>query len=84
MKKNFSSAIVAVAAISGIVGYFKQYQQSKLSVLAIANIEAITKDEMNGYLQRDEKTISIRDDKTGTYESITIIDCKGKGDIVCP
>ena len=48
MKKIMFATIVAVAAISGFIGYFKT-TTSSLNVLALANIEALTDvQEING------------------------------------
>ena len=44
-KKMIFAAIVAVATVSGIVGFNLQKQASTLNALALANIEALSKDE---------------------------------------
>ena len=45
MKKIMFATLVAVAAISGFIGYFNQQTNQQLSALAIANVEALTDDQ---------------------------------------
>lgn len=45
MKKIMLAAIVALAAISGVIGYSKA-TTSSLNALALANIEALTRNEL--------------------------------------
>ena len=42
MKKFILPAIVAVAAVSGIFGYFNQPAKHKANALILANVEALT------------------------------------------
>ncbi|MBD5333682.1 MAG: hypothetical protein HDR97_08105 [Bacteroides sp.] len=85
MKKFILPAIVAVAAVSGIFGYFNQPAKQTLNTLALVNLEALTNDdEKHNYEERNETTVSIWDDNTKEYHSITSIICHGKGDIQCP
>lgn len=45
MKKFILPAIVAVAAVSGIFGYFNQPAKQTLNTLALVNLEALTNDD---------------------------------------
>lgn len=54
MKKSILTAIAAVAAISGAVGYHSQQNhESQLSAVEMANLEALTDTEGWGYVDYD-------------------------------
>lgn len=85
MKKIMLATIVTIAAVSGFIGYFNLQTNQQLSALTLANIEALTgTNEALKYDSRDENTVAIWDEASGTYKSITTIICSGKGEIVCP
>lgn len=85
MKKIKLATIVAIAAVSGFIGYFNLQTNQQLSALTLANVEALTEpNEALTYDSRDENTVAIWDEPSGTYKSITTIICSGKGSIVCP
>lgn len=45
MKKILLATIVAIAAISGIIGYSNETTNQKLNALALANVEALSSGE---------------------------------------
>lgn len=45
------AAVAAIAAVSGIAGFNAQKQESKLSALTLANVEALTRSEITGWTE---------------------------------
>lgn len=83
MKKIFVSSIVAIAVISAVC-CFNQSSSKEMNLLTMTNIEALSGNDDQNYANRDERTVKIWDDEQEIYHSMTVIDCNGKGDIVCP
>lgn len=88
MRKKIFAALVIAAGVA-FAGYntLKSQDSGKaLSDLIGANIEALASGETGSdhkYATREEKTVEIIDDATGTYQKLTVIDCQGDGSIVC-
>jgi len=88
MKKNILK-VALVAAFALFAGYsvYTSQKNTDLSALALDNIEAMAQTPgesgNQNYEIRDEKTVEIWDEKTDTYRKLTVIDCTGKGSLVC-
>lgn len=86
-KKIFTTLVIAVSvAFAGYNMMKSQNDGKKLSDLVSTNIEALAMGEGNSdhkYEIREEKTMEIIDDATGTYQKLTVIDCQGDGSITC-
>lgn len=73
-------ALVAVAIV-----YYTQ-QNTELSDLAKANVEALAQNESNPdrkYETRTEDSIELWDEATGTYKKMITIVCDGIGSLYC-
>jgi len=63
--------------------YYKEIDNNILE----ANIEALTQstDVINHlYAKKDEKSMEILDDASGTYQKMVVISCEGTGILECP
>ena len=88
------ATIVAVAAISGFIGYSKA-TTSSLNALVLANVEALTNNEnptSRDVKEKDTSQFQENDeyeyDKVNKvtihyYTIVTIVDCFGEGSIKC-
>lgn len=84
-KKMIFAAIAAAVAISGYLGHSTMKESQVHNALALANVEALTQDtETHNYEKRNETKMEIWDDTQKIYHSLTVIECDGKGDLVCP
>lgn len=80
------AAIAAVGCLAGVLGLRAPESESQ-SALTLANIQALTNDEVQkvqGFEERVETTEEHWDYENWTYSAETKIDCKGKGETKCP
>lgn len=88
MRKKLLAAFIVAAGVA-FTGYnMMQAKNDKntLSDLFTTNVEALAMGESGSghkYETKEEKTIEVIDDKTGTYQKLTVIDCQGSGSMDC-
>lgn len=77
-----------VAAFALVAGYtvYSTQQNTEMSDLAMANVEALAQNESNPdrkYETQTKDSIEVWDETTGTYKKIVTIVCEGIGSISC-
>lgn len=77
-----------VAAFALVAGYtvYSTQQNTEMSDLALANVEALAQNESNPertYETRTEDSIEVWDETTGTYKKMITIVCEGIGSLSC-
>lgn len=88
MKKKISVGLFAFAVMT-VAGYGlnrSMQQDADFSDMALSNIEALGQNNENSghkYERREERTITVIDDTTQTYTSLTIVYCEGVGPLDC-
>lgn len=91
MRKTKWFLVVLLPSITGIGFALSQtnmpYNTKNTNNMLEANIEALTQStDVNNHLyeKKDEKSMEILDDATGTYQKMVVIICEGTGNLVCP
>ena len=88
MKKKISVGLFAFAVMT-VAGYGlnrSMQRDADLSDMALSNIEALGQNNENSghkYERREERTVTVIDDTTQTYTSLTIVYCEGTGPLDC-
>lgn len=88
MKKKISVGLFAFAVMT-VAGYGlnrNMQRDADFSDMALSNIEALGQNNENSghkYERREERTITVIDDTTQTYTSLTIVYCEGVGPLDC-
>ena len=77
-----------VAAFALVAGYtvYSTQQNTEMSDLAMANVEALAQNESNPdrkYETQTKDSIEVWDETTGTYKKKITIVCEGIGSISC-
>lgn len=77
-----------VATFALVAGYsvYSTQQNTEMSDLAKANVEALAQNESNPdrkYETQTKDSIEVWDETTGTYKKIVTIVCEGIGSISC-
>ncbi|MBD5251875.1 MAG: hypothetical protein HDS40_03170 [Bacteroides sp.] len=91
MKKFIIPALVVVAALCGVIGYFNQSGKHELSALTVANVEALTDDENLGYRFKTTTEEIVEELYPTEIQyvwlrctwKVTIVDCEGIGYMPC-
>lgn len=86
MKKIFGGLAIAALGIGGICFSEEMVEKDQLPYTLMANVEALTSTDSSDrvYAERKVKTLETWDDEQGIHQSLTVIDCEGKGNIICP